>query len=130
MTNKERLIILSPIVIVILVVSIFFKFKQDSENIFYQYVVPDEFHGTIIEKFRIPYQHDHPYIKLQNETEIWEMSTFNWDDLYSESEVGDSIYKNSGDTVLYLKKTKDNSMITINYFFDKGYSIVKREYSR
>jgi len=126
LTNKERIIIVSPIFIIILVVSFFFKFKQDSENIFYKYVVPDEYHGVIIEKFRRIYQHDHPYIKLQNETKIWEMSVFNWNDLYNKSEVGDSIYKNKGDTVLYVKKKKDNSIITINYFFDKGWSIVKR----
>ena len=130
LSNKERLILATPFIIVIVVVSIFFRFKQNSENIFYQYVVPEEYHGVIIEKYRKVYQHNHPYLKLQNETKIWEVSTFNWIELFDNSEIGDSIYKIKGDTVLYLKKKIDNSTIEINYFFDKGWSIVKREYQR
>jgi len=123
--NKEIAIIFGPIILVIVIVSFFFKFKQTSKDDFNNYVVPSEFHGIIVEKYR-QYNHDEPRIKYKVNNSIIEMSAFNWIDLYEKTEIGDSIYKIKNDTVLYVKKKDNDSIYKFSYFFDKGWGIVKR----
>jgi hypothetical protein len=125
LSTKERAIIFTPIMVVIIIVLIFFKFKQTSKDDFYNEVVPSEFHGIIIEKYKA-FNHAEPRIKYQFGNSIMDISAFNWVDLYERAKIGDSIYKNKGDTVLCLKNKKSDSIFKLNYFFDKGWSIVKR----
>ncbi len=125
--TKEKLLIFSPIFFVIIFISFFFKFEQTSREYFFKQVVPAEYHGKIIAKFRI-FNHDEPFIRYKDENSVYEMSTFNWIDLYEISEVGDSIFKRKNDTVLILKKFKVGQLIRINYFFNKGWGFVKRKW--
>ena len=125
--TKEKLLIFGPIIIVIIFISFFFKFEQTSKDDYYKKVVPAEYHGKIIEKFRI-FNHNEPFIRYKDENSIYDMSTFNWIDLYENVEVGDSIIKKKNDKILILKKLKDGNAIRINYFFDKGWHIVKRKW--
>ena len=126
-SNKDRIMIFAPIFFVIIFTSFFFKCEQTSEADFYQYVVPAEYHGIIIEK-HTSNNHAEPFVQYDCEGIINEMSCFNWYDVYENSEIGDSIYKIKGDSVMYLKKKKDLSILKIYYFFDKGWSIVKRKW--
>jgi len=126
---KERIIIFGPIILVIIIVSFFFNFKQTSKQGFYKYVVPSEFHGIVVKKYR-HWNHYEPRIKYKHDSAIIDMSTFNWIELYNNVEIGDSIYKIKGDTVLYLKKKQNNSILKFNYFFDKGWGVVKRQHNK
>jgi hypothetical protein len=87
---KDKMIIFSPIILVIILISFFFKFEQTSKDIFYRHVVPVQYHRKIIEKYRI-FNHNEPFIRFKENKSIYEMSTFNWIDLYEKAEAGDSI---------------------------------------
>jgi hypothetical protein len=123
---KERIVIFTPIVLVIIFVLIFFKFKQTSKDDFYNEVVPSEFHGIIVEKYLKEFNHAEPKIKYQFDNSIIDISVFNWIDFYDHAKIGDSIFKNEGDSVLCLKRKMDDSIYRFRYFFDKGWGIVRR----
>jgi hypothetical protein len=125
--NERKTVNLWPDTICNGFILVFFKIEQTSKEDFYMNVVPAEYHGRIIEKFRI-YNHNEPFIRVKENTSIYEMSTFNWMYLYEQAEVGDSILKRKNEKILILKKWKNGDVIRINYFFDKGWSIVKRKW--
>ncbi|MFZ4454816.1 MAG: hypothetical protein ACOYOT_01210 [Bacteroidales bacterium] len=124
---NEKLIIFAPILIVVFIVLILFKPKQNSSDIFYNEIVPQQFDGIIVEKYHSSNHYD-PVVKFNNGKNIEELDAFNWTNLYDECNVGDSIYKIKGDTALNLKLSRNDSIIRISYFFDSSWGIVKRKW--
>lgn len=127
LSGKEHIIIFGPIILIILFVAIFFKFEQTSRQDFYDYVIPSQFNGKVIEKYR-SYNHAEPKIKYYDKGVIYEMSCYNWKNLYDRIDIGDSIFKISGDTTMFLKKKDNIEPFPIYYVFDEGWGIVRRKW--
>ena len=125
LTDKERMIIFGPIIIVVIILAFFFKFKQTSKDDFIEFVVPSEYHGVLTEKFHNS-NHYEPILKLKNESHSFEISAFNWPDIFDKAELGDSIFKVKGDSLLYLSKHENDTILKFKYTYGKGWSIVKR----
>jgi len=127
LSTKDKLFIFLPIIFIILFVSAFFTFRQTSVSDFEEYVLPADYKGVIIKKYR-HWNHDEPRLEITNENGIETFITSNWPKLYDLCEIGDSIYKKPNEKILKLKKKHKNTIIELDYFFDKGYRLVKRKY--
>jgi len=127
LSNTERILIFAPLILVMIIMSFLFKCGQSSRDELNSYMVPLEFKGIIIEKYRKKTNYNETMITYKDKDFIDEVDGSNWIGLFEYADIGDSIFKKNGDSLLTIKK-KNELINKFNYFYGQGWGISKRKW--
>lgn len=112
---KEKLILIIPIIIVLTILATFLK-KVNSFEYFEKYLSEEEFSGTIIKKFRNYSNHGIETLYLLDiDNKEFALCGPDWQELWSYSNLGDSIFKKKGERHLHLYRIRELDTIELNY---------------
>ena len=126
LSTKEKIFIFSPLIAVILVVSIFIK-TGNNEDYYQTDLHKDSYKGLVIYKFRNFKNHGAGEFTLQDKDSEFIFYSDDWINLYDSCSIGDSIIKNFQEKHILLYKSQTKKFIRFEFNRNRsGFTFMKR----